>query len=59
MKIEEVERTTSSWNYAYALLLNYFKQEGHARVPREYKTSDGYKLGNWVSLQRTNFKKII
>jgi hypothetical protein len=57
MIIEEVERTTSSWNYAYALLLNYFKQEGHARVSREYKTSDGYKLGNWVTTQRYNFKK--
>ena len=37
-------------------LNDYVKRTGHARVAQSY-TVDGYKLGLWVTTQRTNYAK--
>jgi hypothetical protein len=37
----------------FAHLQSYFNEYGHCRVPATYKTTDGYKLGQWVRIQRT------
>ena len=34
-------------------LQDYFDREGHSDVMREYKTDDGFSLGQWVGTQRT------
>ena len=36
------------------LYAGYVEENGHARVPKRYKTKDGYALGGWVSTQRAN-----
>jgi len=48
-----IEQTTSSWNFWFGLLEDYFQHEGHVNVSTYYKTSEGYKLGSWVVTQRS------
>ena len=48
-----VAQTTESWMFWYGLLEAFVKEHGHCRVARRYKTDDGYRLGLWVSVQRS------
>jgi transcriptional regulator with XRE-family HTH domain len=43
------------WEEGFSRLLEYVKDDGHARVPASY-TVDGFKLGQWVAKQRANYK---
>jgi len=41
------------WEQGFAYLEAYGRKEGHVRVSQGYETSEGYKLGGWVSAQKT------
>jgi superfamily II DNA or RNA helicase len=41
------------WNDGYQALKEYVAESGHARPPSTFKTIDGFKLGGWVSEQRS------
>jgi superfamily II DNA or RNA helicase len=41
-----------AWQKGYLRLLAFVEQAGHANVPRNHLDDDGYKLGEWVSIQR-------
>jgi superfamily II DNA or RNA helicase len=42
----------TDWEDNFSHLKKYFEANGHSRVPRSYKTEEGFLLGNWVSSQR-------
>ncbi len=46
------ERSASKWDAAFDYAKAYFDEHGALDVPAEYKTDDGFALGNWIVSQR-------
>ncbi|BBY53993.1 hypothetical protein MKOR_12440 [Mycolicibacillus koreensis] len=44
------------WERGYAEVQTYAAEHGHSRVPTRHVTADGYRLGNWVNVQRTAYR---
>ncbi len=44
----------AKWEEGFRHLQRYAEEHGHARVPQSYIV-DGFRLGNWVNMQRSNF----
>ncbi len=49
------ERSASKWDAAYEYAKAYFDEHGALDVPAEYKTDDGFALGNWIVSQRKKY----
>jgi hypothetical protein len=43
---------TTRWEEGFKHLQEFVKKHKHCRVPKEYKSSDGFKLGEWVLEER-------
>ena len=53
-----VEQVTASWNFGFGVLEAFVEHEGHARVPWDFKLADGFRLGQWVTVQRRTIDNI-
>ena len=42
----------TAWEEGYAHLKDYVDSQGDCRMPALYKTTDGFRLGGWVRVQR-------
>ena len=49
---------SSKWEEGFSHLKNVAEREGHCRVLQRDKTDDGYRLGQWVSVQRSTKHKM-
>ena len=43
---------TASWDVMFSYAEQYYHEHGNLEVPKDYKTRDGYSLGQWISTQR-------
>jgi hypothetical protein len=46
-----------NWDDGYLHLRAFIDLAGHANVPSGYRTEDGFRLGQWISVQRRAAKK--
>eukprot|EP00592_Proboscia_alata_P015013 CAMPEP_0194397160 /NCGR_PEP_ID=MMETSP0174-20130528/125392_1 /TAXON_ID=216777 /ORGANISM="Proboscia alata, Strain PI-D3" /LENGTH=1054 /DNA_ID=CAMNT_0039193311 /DNA_START=335 /DNA_END=3496 /DNA_ORIENTATION=- len=53
---EWVVRKENYWEKSYDELVEFVREKGHARVPRNFPQN--IRLGNWVQKQRLNYKKL-
>jgi hypothetical protein len=49
---------SDQWEKGFVHLKQFSEREGHCRVPNNFTTDDGYRLGQWVAVQRTTQDKI-
>jgi len=52
------DKYAAQWEDKYAHLQSFVKREGHARVPKRFRTDEGFRLGEWVVFQRTTRAKL-
>ena len=50
------ETLTASWDMMYDYAKRYYEEEGHLEIPRRYKTTEGYSLGDWIFTQRSVYR---
>jgi superfamily II DNA or RNA helicase len=43
---------SDQWEKGFSHLKQYSDREGHCRLPKDYKTNDGYRLAQWVGAQK-------
>ena len=50
------DAVTDQWEEGFRHLQEYVQQQGDALVSQSFRSADGYKLGQWVTIQRTVYR---
>lgn len=50
------DAVTDQWEQGFRHLQEYVQRHGDAMVAQKFKSADGYKLGQWVTIQRTVYR---
>lgn len=54
----ELEETlTASWDIMFLEAKRYYDENGDLLVPQSYINENGYRVGQWVNVQRVNYRK--
>jgi superfamily II DNA or RNA helicase len=53
LRTQLVEQSTEFWLHQYGKLVAYQREHGHCRVPQNFRTGDGFRLGGWVAYLRS------
>ena len=51
------DAVTQRWEAGFAAASAYAAEHGHTRILKSHVTSDGYRLGQWVGVQRRAFRE--
>lgn len=46
------------WEAALQELREFVQSQGHARVPKDYRTNTGFRLGGWVQSRRSEVERL-
>ena len=62
-RLEELQgwswnRVSEKWAEGFSILQSYVAEYNSPLVPQSFVTDDGYRLGQWVGEQRTNYRKM-
>lgn len=57
MQVAIVVAGETAWDRGIRALRKFFEEEGHAEVPTQYRDSDGFALGKWVSGRRRDIQR--
>jgi hypothetical protein len=52
------DQLSAQWDEGFKHLEAFAKEQGHCRVPRDFVTADGHRLGLWVMVQRRQEDRI-
>lgn len=50
------DAVTDQWEEGFRHLQEYVQEHGDALVSQSFRSADGYKLGQWVTIQRTVYR---
>ena len=57
MQVAVVVAGESAWDRGLRALGKFFQEQGHGEVPLQYRDSDGFALGKWVSGRRRDYQR--
>lgn len=49
---------SEQWETGFRYLQEFANHENHCKVPTKYQTPDGYRLGQWVQVQRSSLESM-